>query len=127
MQKQEFLDLCQAQDPEAFKNGLDDKEYRKYEALYEELTNLDKQEFCCLLMTDIPELLDEAAKEISYWCGLAEEYRDDRHKLADALALRGGYDTIREVYDMKTAINMKLANADPLNEEERQYIKKNLQ
>lgn len=127
MQKQEFLDLCQAQDPEAFKNGLDDEEYRKYEDLYEELSNVDKLEFCHLLMTDIPELLDEAAGEISYWSGIAEGYRDDKYRLAEALALRGGYDTIREVYGMKTAINMKLTNVDPLNDEERQYIKKYLQ
>lgn len=126
MLKQEFLSLCQSHNPEAFKNGLDDKEYRKYENLYEELTDLDKQDFCLLLMTDIPQLLTEAAKEISYWCGQAEDLTEDKRKLTEALALRGGYDTIREVYDMKTVINMKLDNGDPLSEEERQYIKRNL-
>ena len=126
MQKQEFLALCQQHAPKAFENGLDDKEYRKYEGLYEELTNLDKQEFCHLLMTDIPELLNEAAKEISYWCGLAEEYRDDRHKLTDALALRGGYDTLLKVYDKKTVINLKLTYGFQLSAEDREYIKNNL-
>jgi hypothetical protein len=126
MLKQEFVALCQLHNPNAFKNGLEDNEYCQYEALYNEISDIDKQAYCELLMTDVPQLLDLAASTISYHRKHAEQYAADREALADALALRGGYDTIREVYDMKTVINMKLDIGDPLTDEEREYVKNNL-
>lgn len=125
MQKQEFISLCGQYNPGAFEN-ITDKDYRKYESLYDELSNLDKQRFCELLMTNTKQLLAEAAKEISYWRGRAEELEADKKTLAKGLAKRGDYDILCEVYDAKTIIGMKLDVGSPLSAEEREYIKNNL-
>lgn len=126
MQKQEFLALCQQHAPKAFENGLEDNEYCQYEALYNEISDVDKQTYCELLMTDIPQLLDLAASTISYHRKRAEQYAADREALTDAIALLGGYDTLLKVYDRKTVINLKLTYGFQLSAEDREYIKNNL-
>ena len=125
MQKQEFIELCKQYGPNRF-NNLSDETYRKYETLYDELDNLDKQRFCELLMTDKPQLFVEAAKEISYWRGRAEDSEADKKTLANALAECGEYAALNEVYDTKTVIGMKLERGVALSAEELNYIKLNL-
>lgn len=120
MQKQEFENLTHMK-------GVSDKDYRKFEALYEELCNLDKQTFCEFLTNDLPNLCAEAAKEISYWHGRTEDLEADNKMLANALVKLGDYDTLSEVYDTKTVIAMKLQHGLlMLSDEEVEYVKKNL-
>lgn len=119
MQKQEFENLTHL-------TNVSDKDYRKIEALYEELCNLDKQTFCEFLTNDLASLCAEAAKEISYWHGRTEDLEADNKMLANALVKLGDYDTLSEVYDIKTIIGMKLEAGEPLNKEELNYIKLNL-
>lgn len=119
MQKQEFENLTHL-------TNVNDKDYRKIEALYEELCNLDKQTFCEFLTNDLPNLCAEAAKEISYWQGRAEDLEADNKTLGNALVKLGDYDTLSEVYDTKTVIAMKLQHGFLLSDEEVEYVKKNL-
>lgn len=119
MQKQEFENLTHL-------TNVSDKDYRKIEALYEELCNLDKQTFCEFLTNDLASLCAEAAEEISYWHGRAEDLKADNKMLANALVKFGDYDTPSEVYDTKTVIAMKLQHGILLSDEEVEYVKKNL-
>lgn len=125
MLKQEFIELCKQYGPNRFRD-LSDETYRKYETLYNELGEMSKQRFCELLMTDKPQLFVEAAKEISYWRGRAEDLEEDKDTLTNALAECGEYAALNEVYDTKAVIEMKLDRGDPLSDEEGNYIKLNL-
>lgn len=125
MQKQEFIELCKQYSPNRFRD-LSDETYRKYEALYNELERLDKQRFCEFLMTDKPQLFVEAAKEISYWRGRAEDLEEDKKTMAKGLAECGYYGTLAKVYGIKAVIDMKLEHGAALSAEERDYIKHNL-
>lgn len=125
MQKQEFISLCGQYNPGAFES-ITDMDYRKYEALYDELDNLSKQKFCEFLTNDLPNLCAEAAEEISYWHGRTEDLEADNKMLANALVKFGDYDTPSEVYDTKTVIAMKLQHGFLLSDEEVEYVKKNL-
>lgn len=119
MQKQEFENLTHL-------TNVNDKDYRKYEALYEELCNLDKQTFCEFLTNDLPNPCAEAAKEISYWHGRTEDLEEEKDTMAKALVDHGDYDTLSEVYDTKTVISMKLEHGDRLDDGELEYIRLNL-
>jgi len=125
MQKQEFIDLCKQHNP-AFGSHLSDEVYRKYEALYDELDNMDKKRFCELVMNDPVQLLAEAAKEISYWRGRAEDLEKDKEVLTKDLIDNGDYETLANVYDTKTIIGWKLDEGLSLTSEECDYIKHNL-
>ena len=125
MQKQEFIDLCKQHNP-AFGSHLSDEVYRKYEVLYDELEDMDKQRFCELVMTDPVQLLAEAAKEINYWHGRAEYLEEENEMLTRALIDNDDYETLAKVYDTKTIIGCKLEEGASLTSEERDYIKRNL-
>ena len=125
MQKQEFIDLCKQHNP-AFGSHLSDEAYRKYEVLYDELENMDKQRFCELVMTDPVQLLAEAAKGIIYWHGRAEYLEEENEMLTRALIDNDDYETLAKVYDIKTIIDWKLEEGASLTSEERDYIKRNL-
>ena len=125
MQKQEFIDLCKQHNP-AFGSHLSDEAYRKYEVLYDELENMDKQRFCELVMTAPVQLLAEAAKRINYWHGRAEYLEEENEMLTRALIDNDDYETLAKVYDTKTIIGWKLEEGASLTSEERDYIKRNL-
>ena len=59
MLKKEFLELTHKTD-----NEVSDEDYQKIESLYNELPFMDKQDFCDLLINDLPSLLAEATKRI---------------------------------------------------------------
>lgn len=75
MQKQEFLELTKKTDDQ-----VSDIDYLRVEALYNELDDMSKQEFCELYTDDIPYLLYTAAQII----------RDLRSRRREA-ARRQGY------------------------------------
>lgn len=125
MQKQEFISLCGQYNPGVFES-ITDMDYRKYEALYDELDDLSKQKFCELLMTNTKQLLAEAAKDISYWRGRTEDLEEEKNTMGKALVDHGDYDTLSEVYDTKTVISIKLEHGDRLDDGELEYIRLNL-
>lgn len=125
MLKSEFTAICQQYNAEAFKD-LTDENYCKYESLYNELDDFDKEAYCKLLMTDVPRLLANAAGEIATLRERIYDLTNDKGKLTRGLIEDGDYETLGEVYDAKTIIGMKLNNDDMLTNKEIQYIKDNL-
>ena len=59
MLKHEFLELTKKTDDQ-----VSDIDYARIEALYNELDDMSKQEFCRLYTDDIPNLLSVAARII---------------------------------------------------------------
>lgn len=124
MQKQEFLKLTGKTDDE-----VSDIDYARLEALYNEIGELSKQEFCQLYTDDIPNLLSVAARIIRDLRGRIVKLEDDKNTLTQRFIDNDNYGDLEGVYTTAEIIKMKV-NEDcmpDLTNEEVDYIKSHLQ
>lgn len=124
MLKKEFLELTKKTDDQ-----VSDIDYARVEALYNELDDMSKQEFCKLYTDDIPNLLSVAAMVIRFQKGIIALLKDDKKKLAHRLIQNSDYEALKGVYTTAEIIKMKI-NEDcmpDLTAEEVDYIKSHLQ
>lgn len=125
MLKHEFLELTKKTDDQ-----VSDIDYARVEALYNELDDMSKQEFCRLYTDDIPNLLYAAAKVIRDLRGRVAKLQDDKKKLAHRLIQNCDYEALKGVYTTSEIIKMKIGdggNMPDLTDEEVDYIKRYLQ
>ena len=124
MQKQDFLKLTGKTDDE-----VSDIDYARLEALYNEIGELSKQEFCQLYTDDIPNLLSVAARIIRDLRGRIVKLEDDKNTLTQRFIDNDNYGDLEGVYTTAEIIKMKV-NEDcmpDLTNEEGEYIKSHLQ
>ena len=124
MQKQDFLKLTGKTDDE-----VSDIDYARLEALYNEIGELSKQEFCQLYTDDIPNLLSVAARIIRDLRGRIVKLEDDKNTLTQRFIDNDNYGDLEGVYTTAEIIKMKV-NEDcmpDLTNEEVDYIKSHLQ
>lgn len=123
MLKQEFLELTKKTDDQ-----VSDIDYARVEALYNELDDMSKQEFCRLYTDDIPNLLSVAAKAIRDLRERIAKLQDDKKKLTHRLIQNCDYEALKGVYTTSEIIKMKIeeCHAAYLTNEEVDYIKRYL-
>lgn len=124
MLKHEFLKLTKKADDQ-----VSDIDYSRVEALYNELDDMSKQEFCRLYTDDIPNLLSVAAKVIRDLRGRVAKLQDDKDTLTQRFIQNDNFEDLKGVYTTAEIIKMKI-NEDcmpDLTAEEVDYIKSHLQ
>ena len=124
MLKHEFLELTKKTDDQ-----VSDIDYARIEALYNELDDMSKQEFCRLYTDDIPNLLSVAARIIRDLRGRIVKLEDDKNTLTQRFIDNDNYGDLEGVYTTAEIIKMKI-NEDcmpELTNEEVDYIKSHLQ
>lgn len=124
MLKHEFLELTKKTDDQ-----VSDIDYARVEALYNEIGELSKQEFCQLYTDDIPNLLSVAARIIRDLRGRIVKLEDDKNTLTQRFIDNDNYGDLEGVYTTAEIIKMKV-NEDcmpDLTNEEVDYIKSHLQ
>ena len=124
MLKREFLELTKKTDDQ-----VSDIDYARVEALYNELDDMSKQEFCRLYTDDVPNLLSVAARLIRDLRGRIVKLQDDKDTLTQRFIDNDNYDDLKGVYTTAEIIKMKI-NEDcmpDLTNEEVDYIKRYLQ
>ena len=124
MLKREFLELTEKTDDQ-----VSDIDYLSVEALYNELDDMSKQEFCRLYTDDIPNLLSVAARIIRDLRGRIVKLEDDKNTLTQRFIDNDNYGDLEGVYTTAEIIKMKI-NEDcmpELTNEEVDYIKSHLQ
>ena len=124
MLKREFLELTKKTDDQ-----VSDIDYARVEALYNELDDMSKQEFCRLYTDDVPNLLSVAARLIRDLRGRIVKLQDDKDTLTQRFIDNDNYDDLKGVYTTAEIIKMKI-NEDcmpDLTNEEVDYIKSHLQ
>lgn len=124
MLKKEFLELTKKTDDQ-----VSDIDYARVEALYNELDDMSKQEFCRLYTDDVPNLLYAAAMVIRFLNGSIAQLKDDKKKLAHRLIQNDDYEDLQGVYTTSEIIKMKVDEdcMPDLTDEEVDYIKRYLQ
>lgn len=124
MLKHEFLELTEKTD-----DDISDIDYARIEALYNELDDMSKQEFCRLYTDDVPNLLSVAARLIRDLRGRIVKLEDDKNTLTQRFIDNDNYGDLEGVYTTAEIIKMKI-NEDcmpELTNEEVDYIKSHLQ
>lgn len=124
MLKHEFLELTKKTDDQV--SNID---YARVEALYNELDDMSKQEFCRLYTDDIPNLLSVAAKVIRDLRGRVIKLENDKKTLTHRLIQNGDCGDLKGVYSISEIIKLKLDedNMPEFTGEEVDYIKRYLQ
>lgn len=125
MLKREFLELTKKTDDQ-----VSDIDYARVEALYNELDDMSKQEFCRLYTDNIPNLLSVAAKVIRDLREHIEKLQDDKDKLTQRFIQNDNFEDLQGVYTTSEIIKMKIGdggNMPDLTDEEVDYIKRYLQ
>lgn len=124
MLKHEFLELTKKTDDQV--SNID---YARVEALYNELDDMSKQEFCRLYTDDIPNLLSVAATVIRDLRGRVIKLENDKKTLTHRLIQNGDCGDLKGVYSISEIIKLKLdeENMPELTTEEVDYIKRYLQ
>ena len=122
MLKKEFLELTHKTD-----NEVSDEDYQKIESLYNELPGMDKQDFCDLLINDLPSLLAEATERIRIMQAHVKQLEDDKEKLTEGILTYEYTDALHTVYGLKGTIKMKLDRGLSLDAAEAEYVKAHLQ
>ena len=122
MLKKEFLELTHKTD-----NEVSDEDYQKIESLYNELPFMDKQDFCDLLINDLPSLLAEATESIRIMQAHVKQLEDDKAKLTEGILTYEYTDALHTVYGLKGTIKMKLDRGLSLDAAEAEYVKAHLQ
>lgn len=102
MLKHEFLELTEKTD-----DDISDIDYARIEALYNELDDMSKQEFCRLYTDDVPLLLYTAAMVIRFLKGGIAQLKDDKKKLTHRLIQNCDYEALKGVYTTSEIIKMK--------------------
>lgn len=124
MLKKEFLELTHKTDDE-----VSDIDYAGVEALYNELDDMSKQEFCRLYTDDVPNLLYAAAKVILDLREHIAKLEDDKKTLTHRFIANDDYEDLNGVYTTAEIIKLKIGedNMPDLTEDEIEYIKRYLQ
>lgn len=124
MLKHEFLELTKKTDDQ-----VSDIDYARVEALYNELDDMSKQEFCELYTDDTPNLLSMAAKVIRGLRGRVAKLQDDKDTLTQRFIQNDNYEDLKGVYTTAEIIKLKLGedHMPDLTDEEVDYIKRYLQ
>lgn len=124
MLKHEFLELTKKTDDQV--SNID---YARVEALYNELDDMSKQEFCRLYTDDIPNLLSVAATVIRDLRGRVIKLENDKKTLTHRLIQNGDCGDLKGVYSISEIIKLKLDedNMPEFTNEEVDYIKRYLQ
>lgn len=124
MLKHEFLELTKKTDDQV--SNID---YARVEALYNELDDMSKQEFCRLYTDDIPNLLSVAATVIRDLRGRVIKLENDKKTLTHRLIQNGDCGDLKGVYSISEIIKLKLDedNMPEFTGEEVDYIKRYLQ
>lgn len=124
MLKREFLELTKKNDDQ-----VSDIDYARVEALYNELDDMSKQEFCRLYTDDIPNLLSVAARIIRDLRGRIVKLEDDKKTLTQRFIDNDNYGDLEGVYTTAEIIKMKVNEGcmPYLTNEEVDYIKSHLQ
>ena len=125
MLKKEFLELTKKTDDQ-----VSDIDYARVEALYNELDDMSKQEFCRLYTDDVPNLLYAAAKVILDLREHIAKLEDDKKTLTHRFIANDDYEDLNGVYTTAEIIKMKIGdggNMPDLTDEEVDYIKRYLQ
>ena len=123
MLKHEFLELTKKTDDQ-----VSDIDYARVEALYNELDDMSKQEFCRMYTDDVPLLLYTAAMVIRSLKGGIALLKDDKKKLAHRLIQNCEYEALKGVYTTSEIIKMKVEEGHAyLTNDEVDYIKSHLQ
>ena len=114
--------------------NISDDEYTNIEFLYEELGNLDKQEFCKMYKErDFDKLMQRA---IGLACAKREcdnrraawkEYAEDMATYATLGETRKAQDRAYEIFDTSKIIKMKLEHGVQLSHDDIEYINDNLE
>ena len=123
MLKREFLELTEKTDDE-----LSDIDYSRVEALYNELDDMSKQEFCQMYTDDVPNLLSVAAKVIRDLRWSIADLKEDKNTLTQRLIQNCDYEALKGVYTTSEIIKMKIdeGHAPNLTNDEVDYIKRYL-
>ena len=122
MLKHEFLELTKKTDDQ-----VSDIDYARVEALYNELDDMSKQEFCRMYTDDVPLLLYTAAMVIRFLKGGIARLKDDKKKLAHRLIQNCEYEALKGVYTTSEIIKMKVEEGHAyLTNDEVDYIKRYL-
>lgn len=123
MLKHEFLELTEKTD-----DDISDIDYARVEALYNELDDMSKQEFCRLYTDDIPNLLSVAARLIRDLRGRIVKLEDDKNTLTQRFIDNDNYGDLEGVYTTAEIIKMKVNEGcmPYLTNEEVDYIKRYL-
>lgn len=123
MLKREFLELTKKNDDQ-----VSDIDYARVEALYNELDDMSKQEFCRLYTDDIPNLLSVAARLIRDLRGRIVKLEDDKNTLTQRFIDNDNYGDLEGVYTTAEIIKMKVNEGcmPYLTNEEVDYIKRYL-
>lgn len=125
MLKKEFLELTHKTDDQ-----VSDIDYARVEALYNELDDMSKQEFCKLYTNDIPNLLSVAARVIQDLRGHIVTLEEDKRTLTHRIIANDDYEDLKGVYTTAQIIKMKISDGDNLpdfTDEEVDYMKSHLQ
>lgn len=122
MLKKEFLELTHKTD-----NEVSDEVYQKIEALYNELPDMSKQDFCDLLINDLPNLFLKVATAIRDMQKYAKKIKDDKAKLTEGIFSYEFTDALHTVYGLKGTIKMKLDRGLNLDVDEAKYVNEHLQ
>lgn len=122
MLKKEFLELTHKTD-----NEVSDEDYQKIESLYNELPFMDKQDFCDLLINDLPSLLAEATETIRIIQARVKQLEDDKGKLTEGILTYECTDALHTVYGLMGTIIMKFDRGLSLDADEIKYVKARLQ
>ena len=123
MLKREFLELTKKTDDQ-----VSDIDYARVEALYNELDDMSKQEFCRLYTDDVPNLLSVAARLIRDLRGRIVKLQDDKDTLTQRFIDNDNYGDLKGVYTTAEIIKMKIGedNMPDLTNDEVDYIKRYL-
>ena len=124
MLKHEFLELTKKTDDQ-----VSDIDYSRIEALYNELDDMSKQEFCKLYTDDIPNILSAAVKVTRDLRENIAKLEDDKKTLTHRFIVNDDYEDLNGVYTTAEIIKMKIDedHMPNLTDEEVDYIKRNLQ
>lgn len=125
MLKEEFLKLTGA-------CTFPDEEFAKVNNAYMELEDMDKEEFCKLLMSTPQELMDKLVDKIRSFRQQAQFYKSQVNSFAEKIIEQedyvsdGLYQKARLAYGEADTIKYKIAHGYKLDKDELDYLNRNL-
>lgn len=125
MLKEEFLKLTGA-------CTFPDEEFAKVNNAYMELEDMDKEEFCKLLMSRPQELMDKLVDKVRSFRQQTQFYKSQVNSFAEKIIEQGDflsdglYEKAKLAYGEANTIKYKIVHGYELNQEEQDYVNRNL-